>query len=908
MENLKEKLLSKSWILLLLIPLVITAVVRLEPMKLAPLDGSAQSSVNAYFKEQISLQIANQFPNLPAQERVKLADREYAKFVGENKQLITDQIKANSEGFKSRLQYTSGDSTYVYLGDIDSYYWLRMSRNIIEKGTQCDDETDGKCYDTYTVAPLKNEKPIDFYPIVIVWVYKFFKIFNKDMSLMQASFLTPLVLSLLLSIPLFLAIRKVAGNIGAVVGTTLVNVNPFVLTRSLGSDSDILNILFQAIFLWLAFEFFYAANPKMKYTWGALAGACLALYSKFWSGWWYLFDLFILAVVVKMAYIYIKKMMKKSEGGLPIKENVVSVSIFVASVFIFYTLLSGDIGAFFSMLGSQFDVLRFKHASNLNLWPNVLTTVAEFNNMSIGDIVPSFRSILRIPVFLMVLFGITLLSFKNIKNKLPLFLGVLAFDVIAYYIIVNASNPLTIFIALIPLAIGLYANLKEEGDYHPDAIFMLTMLICLVTYFTTTGIRFLFLMAIPVYVLVSIFFGKCLSLLVSTLRKNLKIHGAAFQAFSILAAIWFLMTPVQAGISAAQQYIPNVTDEWVASLEKIRDESKPDAIINSWWDFGHWFKYYADRRVTLDGSSQNNPQLHWLGKLLLTSDENTSVGILRMLDCGGNNAFDEINKVLGDIPHSIDVLNKIITVPEKEARQILKEHKLAENDIEKVIPLTHCKAPENFLITSQDMIGKAGVWAHFGSWDFKKSYINSAVDSRFEQEIIDKFKEYDVEEQITRKYIDERRGLGSQESINAWIAPWPGFITGKMQCPLTQDIAECGFSQQGGTIPVKIDFAKKEGYIQKSDGSKQNLARIGLVDNGKFEIIKSEGDAAGLGITVVKDKDAAYAVFSSPELAGSMFSRLFFFDGAGTKQFDRFYDTRSVLGERIITWKVKWVE
>src|SRR3989338_5665189 len=231
MENLKEKLLSKSWILLLLIPLVITAVVRVEAMKLAPLDGSAQSSVNAYFKEQISLQIANQFPNLPAQERVKLADREYAKFVGENKQLITDQIKANSEGFKSRLQYTSGDSTYPYLGDIDSYYWLRMSRNIVEKGTQCDKLQDGICYDTYTAAPVPREKIFDMYPVLIVWNYRVLKLFNPNMSLMQASFLTPLILSLLFTIPLFLLLRKLAGNIAAIAGTVLVNVNPYVLSR-----------------------------------------------------------------------------------------------------------------------------------------------------------------------------------------------------------------------------------------------------------------------------------------------------------------------------------------------------------------------------------------------------------------------------------------------------------------------------------------------------------------------------------------------------------------------------------------------------------------------------------------------------------------------------------------------------
>ena len=36
------------------------------------------------------------------------------------------------------------------------------------------------------------------------------------------------------------------------VGTILINANPAVLSRSLGSDSDIVNVFFQALILWLA--------------------------------------------------------------------------------------------------------------------------------------------------------------------------------------------------------------------------------------------------------------------------------------------------------------------------------------------------------------------------------------------------------------------------------------------------------------------------------------------------------------------------------------------------------------------------------------------------------------------------------------------------------------------------------
>ena len=43
-----------------------------------------------------------------------------------------------------------------------------------------------------------------------------------------------------------------------------------------------------------------------------------------------------------------------------------------------------------------------------------------------------------------------------------------------------------------------------------------------------------------------------------------------------------------------------------------------------------------------------------------------------------------------------------------------------------------------------------------------------------------------------------------------------------------------------------------------------------------------------------------------PALTGSMFTRLFYFDGAGLDKFEKFNDVTDVTGQRIITWKVKW--
>ncbi|MBN1157068.1 hypothetical protein JXA85_05595 [Candidatus Woesearchaeota archaeon] len=906
-----------SWLLLLLIPLIITINIRLQPMRLVPLENAAESNVMNFYRSQIADEVNRQYPDLPDAQRSSLADSKFNEFVAANRANIDSQVMQTAESMKSRVQYESGSKKYVYLGDIDSYYWLRFARSIVERGTECDLTIDGKCYDAYTTAPNPIPLPKYYYSTAIVVVYGIIRIFNPDLSLMQASFLTPLAFSLLLTIPLFLLLRRIGGNTAAVIGTVLVNVNSHVLSRSLGSDNDIVNVFFQAVFIWLAIECFYAKTQKKKFIWAFFAGVSIFVYSKFWIGWWYLADLFVISLVFRVLFIFLHNWYKQRKFNIaelrkPLKETALVILVFLIPVILFFGVFFGSPSSLWGLIISQVDVLKFKVASNVNLWPNVLTTVAEFNGVSIGTIIASFGSFLKIPLFLMAILGSIFLVFPNtrfIRKNLTLFFALVVFDLVLYSLLKSSQKSGLIFLLLVPIMVGLYAHMrvKEEAEFHPDMVFLLATIICLVVYFSMTGARFLFLMAIPVSIFIAIFCSRVINLLVVTVRKSFGLPRiVAYLGIAVLVC-WFLVSPVRAGKSTAQSYLPYVTDEWVAALEKIRYESKPDAIINSWWDFGHWFKYYADRRVTLDGSSQNNPQLHWLGKLLLTSNESLSRGILRMLDCGGNNAFEKINEKINDAPHSIDILNSIIVERKPRAIEILSGHGFLPSEIDDVLKYSHCSPPEDFLITSQDMIGKSGVWAHFGSWNFKKSYLNSVIGQMPEKDIIRKFREdYDMSENEIRQWISELSSVSQQDQINAWIAPWPGYMSGLMPCTGQDTTYLCQFAQGNNRFPVTVDLENREAYVLQSDGTRIYPNAVSFTIDSSFSM-KDYGDGQlGLGMAVMKSGDSVSAAFMSPELAGSIFTRLFFLEGVGITSFERFHDITTMFGDRIITWKVVW--
>jgi len=269
-------------------------------------------------------------------------------------------------------------------------------------------------------------------------------------------------------------------------------------------------------------------------------------------------------------------------------------------------------------------------------------------------------------------------------------------------------------------------------------------------------------------------------------------------------------------------------------------------------------------------------------------------------------AFSRINKKINDTPTSIDILNDIITKRKKEATQILRKNGFDQDAAVRVLEYTHCSPPENYLITSQDMIGKGGVWAHFGSWDFEKAYMDSLVTSRRpDAEIVSTFtSRYGLSEAKAKSWLFERKSKSDDGDINAWIAPWPSYLSGFTPCA-TQNRTVCVFSQGSTTIPIAVNFEKKEAYVGSPGQYPQAVA---FADEGSFELVTHPESSINIGAVIVKNGDSYGALFMSPELAGSMFTRLFFFGGIGLDNFEKFHDTTTFYGERIIVWKVKWDE
>lgn len=909
-----EWMKKHSKYLLVLLVLILVFHLRMTPKYLPQTDVWAKSSVDNAILSDIRSNINTQYPNLPQKRKDSLVAEQFEKQYVEREDEINALVIRYSNQLKEGIQYEENGATHTYLGDIDSYYYLRQARNLLEKGTICDLKEEGKCYDTYTMAPLKTELTPSLHPHSIVAVYKTIRFFMPSITLMDASFYTPLLFSLFSAFVFYLLITYYVGPVGGLFGSVLLSVNPVYLSRSLGSDTDVYNVFFPVLIVGTIVMAIIAGTEKKIILWSVLAGILFSLYSFAWTGWWYLFDFILAALIAEVIILSILRFYHKQNLHPVVlirdplyRRAIIAFGVIFVTTLIGVTIISG-FGEFRVSYSGFVRFMSVKSAANVNVWPNVLNTVAEFNPASLQTIIGNSGGK---RYFLISLLGLLFLIWdkvKYIKKHLVIFGASVG---LYLYLLTDRAlsmDPLYYLILLgIPVAVSLGIKVfKEEESNAVLSIFFLLWILASI-YASIKGVRFILLLAAPLSFAGGIAIGFLHQKLSQTLSVQFRIPSSVTTVCVGILFLLLLITPVRVGYGVATNYIPNVNDGWVASLSKIKENSQSDAIINSWWDFGHWFKYLANRRVTLDGASQNNPQLHWLGKALSTNNETVALGVLRMLDCGGNEAFNSLNQDVNNSPLSIKILNEIIALPKQDAESHLAAYNIPGDVREQVLHYSHCSPPENFFITSEDMVGKAGVWAHFGGWDFEKAAMQQVIrrsgQSR-DQILAILANDFNKSPAQAESLYNEVSAIKAESDINTWISPWPAYVgvTGCRMPTVNGSIVICPFYQE---TELTVDLSTNDASISLPQG-KVYPNGFGYVKSGVLTTKYYTQNTIGMSGTLFGEPGNYRLVVSSPQLFDSMFTRLYFLGGVDTPHFEVFDQRRDTSGQQIIVWKVKW--
>jgi dolichyl-phosphooligosaccharide-protein glycotransferase len=932
-----KKFFKKHHVIFLLLILIMVSVsFRLPTASLPVTKTWAQNSINSQMYNQQASIVDQTHPFLPPEKRNALIQEAVVQFKQDNKKEYPEWIYSQQETFKQGLRDAQGNT---YLFHLDPYYWTYYARNLIKTGNLGNTVKEGVQWDTKRLAPLGKKAPIaPFHAYLEAYTYLFLSFFSKEVSLMAVAFFLPVWISALAVIAMFFLAKRITNTLGAFFTALIFGMHPLLLSKTLAgiSDTDVYNMLFPPLIFLLLLTSLTTSSFKKKMVYAASCGFVIGVYSFTWIGWWYLFDFTLIITCLHLVITSIREKNKKDilftlgisslfallfitslwgtlfrallivltliliALALPTTKtwlkakNVSSTSI---HTFLVLGVLSGVTAGVVTLLRGwrsfanafydPLEFLAFKTAvkvkeSSTDLWPNVLTSVAELEEFSFA------RNVSQLGNFLLILFAIAsivLLVYQWYKHK-------------------QAKHLFFTLLLLVWLGSTLYAMQQ--------------------------GARFI-LLAIPAFTLaVGIGLGEGFKetksflerIYKEKLKKKTELIILASTVVLMLFILGFFFLPPFCTHSLCneakyiyQKEYPLFNTGWEKALTRIQKESSPDAIITSWWDYGHWFTYWADRAVTFDGSSQNMPQAYWVGKMLLTEDEKEAVGILRMLNCGGNTAYEKVKEVKQDALTSVNLVSSLVLLGKEKARNVLLQENFSEEEIKEILATTHCTPPESYVIVSDDMISKSGMWGHFGMWDFKKArawQLRSLPKQQAVQELEKMYGKNKAEE----IYV-QVRSFENDKQANAWIAPFP---VHDLMTPChkqenensKEDISTkfiCMHVIQGQSITFSVDLASEKVTLDYQDLNPPT--HLVYLKQGKLHQTPhpTENKYAEIPYSFMMIPSEGGNMFSAlvnPVHSKSMFTRLYHFNGVGTQHFTLFDEERGVTNTRSVTWKVNW--
>jgi len=885
--------------------------IRAQTYDLNAAEGWAEDSVLRFYKNQFEGQINQQFPNLPPENKQVLINNELQNFRAENEDVIQQQVEATSQQYKEQFRDPNGET---YLLGIDPYYYYRQALNILTYGNVGTELRDGMPFDTFKPAPEGSFIEPNLHPYLIVAVYKILNFFG-NFSLVRAFFYVGPLVSALCVIPAFFIAARMGGFVGGFFAAIFTAVNFFFVNRSAGetSDTDSYNVLFPLLISWTFLISLYQKDWKKHIGFTVLTGFLIAFYSFAWTGWWFILYFLSATIVVRIIYGVLSDSLQQRKivyWSEQVKRNLIHFGVLILSVAVFTPFFVG-LNEVQRLVFRPFQFLALKEVAAKNIWPNVLTTVAELNPASLDSVINQLGGYFLVTLAIL---GI-LYTLKRSMNWLELstftLLGLGISIVLAGYS--QEQTGIIVFgvIFLLAAAAALYYLLRDiltEGlpDWDVTYVALFGLWLGVTLWSTTRGVRFTLLIVPALTVGVGLFCGILYNTLRTSLHKELHVPQTVANVILFLLLLLVLIYPtnhVQEGYSVGVRSVPSMNDGWYDALAHIRDNSTSNTIITSWWDFGHWFKAIADRPVTFDGGSQNRPQAHWVGKLFLTPDEKVSFGLLRMLDCGANGAFDAIDLVVQDTERSVAVVNEVIIRNRDDAALYLRENGFTDGQIDSVLKNTHCsQPPEGYVIASNDMIGKSGVWGHFGAWNFQRASMvfetNDLSRDRALTVLTSKFNLSAADAEKTYREIQN-------EDVNRWIAPWPGYAGGSQNCRTDNSTIVCTLDAQGAAFDLHIDRATMNTTIPTTQGTKYPNALVYL-DGDQLIEKKFTDDRIGLSVALIPAGDSFEAVVSDPLQANSMFTQMFFYEGRSLKCFELFDKRREITGGLIYIYKVNW--
>jgi len=773
---------------------------------------------------------------------------------------------------RAELTFRGDDGReHVYLGDYDSYLWVREARNYLRSGTTCDAVVEGRCRDTLTNAPVGADMRYarSLHVAAIVAMHRLIALLAPGYPLTSSAFWVPVVVGVLGVLPAFAIGARLAGSVGGLVAAIVVGVNPLFIVRSVGSDNDVWNVVLPLFAVWPAMAALEAASRARAVVLAAIAGAVVGLHAATWSGWGFT-HLVLLAGLGAAAVIEALDRSTAPERG-------VAARLVLPIYWLAAAAATGIAGAGVEALVKPFAVLMAPWAAATALtdapWPDTFTSVGELSRSSLEEVGNLFFG--DVPFFLgCVGLLLTVLPTRRWRAAHVAVLVVGALVYAGVLAVPDQRREALVGLLALPLGGALAVHVVRPAALgSPAGAWIVAVWFLAGMYEALAAQRLLLLLVAPFGLALGVAMGRLHTSVVDALRPYVGRYAWLAWATLLVLPGAVVVRCTHAGMAAARACVPQMNDAWWDTLVRLRDSTPPDAIVSAWWDNGHWIKYVAERRVNVDGSTLGTHVPHWLARALLAPTDDEAAGLLRMLACGSD-ATPEPEGKLGAwgklVAHGMDpataheTIVALARLDRATARLELLAQGLDPEAADDVLMATHCTPPPIYLVLGSALAGRRS-WRALGAWD------------------------------------PRRPRTGDDGDAHAGALQW-------MPCTSTADGAWACRANPPGSAPTARPAVA---YRPDGPGSTRLVTPTGETVPAAVLLARSDrveeetvagADEGALGVLI--DVPGRRALVDSPAMLRSTFTRLMFLGAHYTPHFELVDDRTSPGAERVRVWKV----
>lgn len=784
--------------------------------------------------------IYRKFPNFNSLAQDKLINNLIADYRNQNKKFITDRVEQIYQQLKDRYQ---DPSRQTYLMELDCWHWARYVENINRTGHPGDEVRKGRQWDRLMLAPngayLAWNNSLFYFSS---FAYKLFSIF-KTVPLFTFLFYLPLLFITIFIVVLYLFAYSQGGNIAALIACLIAGLSAIFIPRSCAGwfDYDILNLLLPILVIWSYLSAYEKTSLKQGLLRIGLSAFWVGLFCSIWLGWWFIFLIVILYEIYSLAFLFYGYRRKKENNLEIIKGRALYLASFIALSFFWILVLCGP-EPFIALYRNVKESLILNKALVSSIWPNVYYTVGELKPFNFEEIANSSG------------------------NKVIFISSVLAMCFFFWRTLIDRE----------------YKGFKREATVMLVLWFLAMFLACF------KGVRFTMFILVPT----GIFLGRLVNEAYEYLKLRQKKWEAIFITIVIVVTIAFPIC--KKANKTARSIIPLIEDSWYGVLNLIKDRTPQEAIINSWWDFGDWFKVVAGRRVIFDGQSQNTPQAYWMAKALLSDSEKEVVSILRMLNNGGNRAFEIIDSYIKDPLKSVLLLESLLPSTPQRAKEILGQF-LPPNVIEEVLKLLFAKPGPAYFVVDPSMQFKIPAISHLGNWDFNKVYMAQNIKRIEKNRLTDYLIKLGRNSQDVQRIYQEAF-LIPEKNLKDWISHRSQFYSGLI-----------GGIRKDNKVFFDNGFvySPDEQVIRSGNNQIPQSLFIFFKQDNLVEIIYPTSNMGASVLVTKTGQDHYQMLILSRELANSLFVRLYFLNGLGLRNFKPFIEAGDA-GNYIRAFEIIW--